>query len=323
MKFFRVPLAASVLVILAGLAVAPAQTPTYPSRVIKIVVPFAAGGQPDVIARLFAQHLATTIGPTIIDNRPGANTTIGTKIAAQADPDGHTLLYASATSLALAPALSKVEYDPVKSFAPVATFSTAPFVLIVGKTVPANTVGEFIAYAKANPGKLNFAAPQGGPPHLAGELFKRAVGIDIVPVAYRTMNQAFTDLLAGQMDIIFDGPAALMPLIGEGKVRALVSLGAKRIAILPDLPTMAESGLPNVQLTTWNGLAAPAGTPVPIITRLNASINDALKSPEILSALTKFASEPLATTPQEFAGLIAVESKKWADVVKESGFKIE
>lgn len=322
MKFFRAPLAVSLLLV-AGLAVALAQTPTYPSRVIKIVVPFAAGGQPDVIARLFAQHLATTIGPTIIDNRPGANTTIGTKVAAQSDPDGHTLLYASATSLALAPALAKVEYDPVKSFTPVATFSTAPFVLIVGKTVPANTVAEFIAYAKANPGKLNFAAPQGGPPHLAGELFKRAVGIDIVPVAYRTMNQAFTDLLAGQMDIIFDGPAALMPLISEGKVRPLVSLGAKRIAILPDLPTMAESGLPNVQLTTWNGLAAPAGTPAPIIQRLNASINDALKSPEILSALTRFASEPLVTTPQQFGELIAIESKKWADVVKESGFKIE
>jgi tripartite-type tricarboxylate transporter receptor subunit TctC len=314
----------SLLLIVAGMLMAtPALAQTYPSRVIRIVVPFAAGGQPDVIARLFAQHLATNVGTTIIDNRPGANTTIGTRIVTQSDPDGHTLLYASATSLGLAPALNKVDYDPVTSFAPVATFSTAPFVLIVGPTVPAKTVAEFIAYAKANPGKLNFAAPQGGPPHLAGELFKRALGIDIVPVAYRTMNQAFTDLLSGQMDIIFDGPAALMPLIDQGKVRPLVSLGAKRIAILPDLPTMAESGLPNVQLTTWNGLAAPAGTPAPIIQKLNASINDALRSPEIQAALTKFASEPLVTTPQEFAELIKVESKKWADIVKQSGFKIE
>jgi tripartite-type tricarboxylate transporter receptor subunit TctC len=322
MHFGRAQAVAGLLIV-AGLAAVPAAAQTYPSKVIKIVVPFAAGGQPDVIARLFAQHLATSIGPTIIDNRPGANTTIGTRAAAQADPDGHTLLYASATSFALAPALARVDYDPVKSFAPVATFSTAPFVLVVGKSVPAKTVGEFVAYAKANPGKLNFAAPQGGPPHLAGELFKRAVGIDIMPVAYRTMNQAFTDLLAGQMDVIFDGPAAIMPLIGEGKVRALVSLSAKRVKALPDVPTMAESGLPNVQLTTWNGLAAPAGTPEPIIRRLNASINDALRTPEILAALDKFASEPLATTPQEFADLIRVESKKWADAVRESGFKIE
>jgi tripartite-type tricarboxylate transporter receptor subunit TctC len=309
---------------LPGLALpGPALAQTYPSRVIKIVVPFAAGGQPDVIARLFAQHLAANVGTTIIDNRPGANTTIGTRLAAQSDPDGYTLLYGSATSLALAPALNKVDYDPVKSFDPIATFSTAPFVLTVGSSVPVKTVAEFIAYAKARPGKLNFAAPQGGPPHLAGELFKRAVGIDIVPVAYRTMNQAFTDLLAGQMDIVFDGPAALMGLIGEGKVRALVTMSAKRVAALPDVPTMKESGLPDVQLTTWNGLVAPAGTPAPIITRLNASINDALRSPEILSALTKFASEPLVTTPQEFGKLIGEESKKWADIVRESGFKQE
>jgi tripartite-type tricarboxylate transporter receptor subunit TctC len=302
-----------------------AQTPaqTWPSRVIKLVVPFSAGGQPDVIARLFVQHLSTTVGTTIVDNRPGANTTIGTTAVAQADPDGHTLLYGSATSLALAPALAKVAYDPIASFAPIAGFSTSPFILVVGPSLPVKTVAELIAYAKGHPGKLNFAAPQGGPPHLAGELFKRAVGIDIMPVAYRTMNQAFTDLLAGQMDIVFDGPAPLMGLIAENKVRGLVSLSARRIKALPEVPTMAESGLPNVQLTTWNGLVAPAGTPQPIITRLNASINDALKSPEILAALDKFASEPLVLSPQEFADLIKVESRKWADIVKESGFKQE
>jgi tripartite-type tricarboxylate transporter receptor subunit TctC len=291
-----------------------------------MIVPFSAGGQPDVIARLFAQYLAASVGPTIVDNRPGANTTIGSKTAAEAEPDGHTLLYGSATSLALAPALNKSPgYDPVKSFAPIATFSTSPFMLFVGKSVPESvkTVDDFIAYAKKNPGKLNFAAPTGGPPHLAGELFKRAVGIDMVPVSYRSLNQAFTDMIGGQMDVLFDGPAPMMPLLAEGKVRVLVSLGARHSASLPEVKTMKESGLPDVQLETWNGLVAPAGTPAPIVQRLNTVVNDGLRSKEIQQALFKFASDPFVSTPEEFSGLIARESRKWADLVAAANLKIE
>jgi tripartite-type tricarboxylate transporter receptor subunit TctC len=314
------------LLLASGWVAGTAAAQTYPSKVIKMIVPFSAGGQPDVIARLFAQYLAAGIGPTIVDNRPGANTTIGSKTAAEAEPDGHTLLYGSATSLALAPALNKSPgYDPVKSFAPIATFSTSPFMLFVGKSVPESvkTVDDFIAYAKQNPGKLNFAAPTGGPPHLAGELFKRAVGIDMVPVSYRSLNQAFTDMIGGQMDVLFDGPAPMMPLLAEGKVRVLVSLGARHSASLPEVKTMKEAGLPDVQLETWNGLVAPAGTPVPIIQRLNTVVNDGLKSKEIQQALFKFASDPFISTPEEFSAVIVRESRKWADLVAAANLKIE
>jgi tripartite-type tricarboxylate transporter receptor subunit TctC len=312
---------------LAALAIsvlcAPVLAQDYPTRVIKMIVPFSPGGQPDTIARIIAQHLSMSVGTTIIDNRPGANTTIGAKAAIAADPDGYTLFFGTSTSLAIVPAMKPGEYDPLKSFVPVAPVSSAPFIMAVGPSVPAKTVTELVAYAKANPGKLNFAAPTGGPPHLAGEMFKAATGIDIVPVSYRAMNQAFTDLIAGQMDIIFDAPAVLLPLIRDGKVRALVAMSAKRPADLPEVPTMAQSGLPDVSLTVWNGLVAPAGTPDTIVTRLNAATNDGLKSASVKASLAKLGSEPLTGSPQDFAAFIASEGKKWADVVKRSGVKFD
>jgi tripartite-type tricarboxylate transporter receptor subunit TctC len=314
--------AAIAIVLVAAAHVAVAQN--YPSRVIKIIVPFAAGGQPDTIARLFAQHLAMTVGTTMIDNRPGGNTTIGARAAAAAESDGHTLFFGSSSSLAIAPALSSnAGYDPVRSFTPIAGISSSPMCLTVGPSVQAKTVAELVAYAKAHPGKLNFAAPIGGPPHLAGEIFKRATGIDIVPVPYRTMNQAFTDMLAGQMDMIFDSPAALAHLLREGKIRALVTMGAKRITELPDVPTMAESGYPDLRVITWNGLVAPAGTPDAIVGKLNAAINDALKSADIRDTLAKFGSEPIGGTPQEFASFIAAESTKWSEIIRLAGVKTD
>jgi len=314
--------AAFAFVLLCVADVADAQS--YPNRIIKIIVPFGAGGQPDVVARVFAQHLAATLGATVIDNRPGANTTIGSKAAAAAEPDGYTLLFGSSTSLAIAPALSpNVGYDPLKSFTPVAGISRSPMHLAVGPSVPAKTVAELLAYARAHPGKLNFAAPTGSPPHLAGEIFKRATNIDITPIHYRSMNQAIIDLLAGQMDIVFDSPAPLASLLQEGKLRSLVSLGSKRMPELADVPTMAESGLPDVQVVIWNGLVAPAGTPDTIVARLNAAINDALRSPDIRATLSKFGSEPLGGTPQEFANFVASESKKWSEIIRLSGVKVD
>jgi len=312
--------ALAVMAVVAGGAFAQ----TFPNRVIKIIVPFGPGGQPDVIARVFAQHLAATVGTTIIDNRPGNNAMIGTKAAASAEPDGYTLLFGSTTSLAIVPHLTaKAGYDPVKSFKPIAAISRSPMYLNVGPSVKAKTVGELIAFAKANPGKLNFAAPTGGPPHLAGEAFRRAAGIDIVPIFYRTMSPAITDLLAGQMDIVFDSPAPLAHLLREGKLRALVGLGPQRMAMLPDVPTMTESGLPDLQVITWNGLVAPAGTPDAIVARLNASINEALKSDAIKATLAKFSSEPIGGTPQEFTAMVANESKKWAEIIRRAGVKID
>jgi tripartite-type tricarboxylate transporter receptor subunit TctC len=189
--------------------------------------------------------------------------------------------------------------------------------------VKAKTIGELIAYAKANPGTLNFAAPTGGPPHLSGEAFRRATGIDIVPVSYRLMNQAITDLLSGQMDIVFDSPAPLAHLLADGRIRALVGFGAQRMAMLPDVPTMKESGLVDLQIVTWNGLVAPTGTPDAIVARLNASINEALKTPTIRGALAKFSSEPLGGTPSEFTAFVAAESKKWAEIIRAAGVSID
>jgi len=314
--------AAFAIVILCVADVAAAQN--YPNRVIKIIVPFGPGGQPDVVARVFAQHLAATLGATVIDNRPGANTTIGSKAAAAAEPDGYTLLFGSSTSLAIAPALSpNVGYDPIKSFAPIVGISSSPMHLAVGPSVPTKTVAELLAYARANPGKLNFAAPTGSPPHLAGEIFKRATSIDITPIHYRSMNQAIIDVLAGQMDIVFDSPAPLASLLREGKLRALVSLGSKRMPELADVPTMVESGLPDLRVVTWNGLVAPVETPDAIVAKLNAAINVALKSPDIRATLSKFGSEPLGGTPQEFAGFVVSESKKWSEIIRLSGVKVD
>jgi tripartite-type tricarboxylate transporter receptor subunit TctC len=307
-----------------ALPAAPALAQSYPSRIIKMIVPFAPGGQPDTMARLIGGHLNTSIGTTIIDNRPGANGLFAVRAATAAEADGHTLLYGSVTTLAILPALSRsADFDPVKAFVPVASMSTSPFLMAVGPSVPARTLAELIAYAKAHPGKLNFAAPTGGPPHLAGEMFKAAAGIDIVPVAYRAMNQAFTDLLGGQMDIIFDAPALLLPLIRDGKVRALVAMSTKRFPDLPDVPTMAESGLPERTMTVWNGVVAPAGTPDAVVTRLNTAINDGLRTSEIKATLAKFGSEPLVGSPQEFGTFIAAEAVKWAEIVKLAGVKVD
>jgi tripartite-type tricarboxylate transporter receptor subunit TctC len=318
---------AIVVSVLAAAVVASAQDDPardYPNRVIKIVVPFGAGGQPDVVARVFAQYLQNNLGPTIIDNHPGGNTLLGAQAAAAAKPDGYTLFFGSTTSLGIAPALNANSgYDPVKSFTPIAGVSSSPMYLTVGPTVAAKTIAEFIAFAKANPGKMNFAAPTGGPPHLTGEMFKRAVGIDIVPVPYGGMNQAYIDLMAGHMDIVFDSPAALAPLLRQGKIRALVELGGKRMDQLPDVPTMAESGLPDLRVTTWNGLVGPAGIPQPIVVKLNASINEALRSPAIREVLDKFSSEPLGGTPQEFTAFVAAESKKWSEIIRLTGVKTE
>lgn len=319
-KFLRIVVAAASAILFFNLA----HAQTYPTRVIKMVVPFAPGGQPDAIARLIAQHFSAKVGTTIIDNRPGASGLIAIRAATSAEPDGHTILFASTTTLAILPALSRsADFDPVKSFVPIGMISSAPFILTVGPSVPVKTVQEFVAYAKAHPGKLNFAAPTGGPPHLGGELFKAATGIDIVPVSYRTMNQAFTDLIGGQMDVIFDAPALPLPLIREGKIRALVAMSAQRTPDLPDVPTMAEAGLGDVEVTVWNGLVAPAGTPPAVVARLNAALNEGLKSPEVTTALRNFGSLPVSGSPEDFARFVATEAKKWADVVRLAGVKTD
>ncbi|HZN29505.1 MAG TPA: tripartite tricarboxylate transporter substrate binding protein [Xanthobacteraceae bacterium] len=297
----------------------------YATRPIKLIVPFPAGGPPDTIARLVADRMSSRLGQTVvIDNRPGGGATVGTRTAALAEPDGYTLLFASTTSLSIGPALFKnLDYDPVKSFAPVAAVSIGSMVVAVSATVPVKTLPELVAYAKANPGKLHNGAGVASPPHIAWGLFTLTTGTDIVFVPYRGMAQAMTDLVSGQIQMMIDGIGSLLPHIRDGKARAVAVTGTARSPDLPGVPTMIESGYPDYRLTFWTGVLAPAGTPPAFVGKLNAAINEGLQTPDMRESLAKFNVEPNVTSPQEFSAFLAAEARKWADVVKATNIKVE
>src|SRR5262245_13750617 len=259
---------------------------TYPSKVIKVLLPLSAGSPIDVIARIVAPALSSRLQqPVIVENRPGGGTTIGIKAAATAAPDGYTLLFAAAT-LTLGPALMKNPgFDPIKDFAPIAMVGSGSWALVVPPSVPAKTVPELIAYAKTNPGKLNWGFGRNAGPHLLGELFVLATGINVNRVAYRSGADAIPDMLGGRIQMNFGTIENLAPLVREGKLRALVVTGETRSPSLPDVPTMIEMGFPKLTRGFWAGLLAPAGTPADIVTRLNAEINASLATPEIRDAL--------------------------------------
>jgi tripartite-type tricarboxylate transporter receptor subunit TctC len=296
-----------------------AHAETYPARPIKIIVPTPAGGPVDVIARLVGNYLSSTLGQAaVIDNRPGAGNTIGSKEAAQAEPDGYTLLYSSASGLVLAPMLQKnAGYDPLTSYDPIALVAQSSNILVVHPSLPVHSVRELVAYAKAHPGKVNFSSGGIGVlPHLIGEWFKSAAGIDIVHVPYRGGGPSINDLVAGQVQMTFEGTSVLLPLIRSGKLRALATTSPQRIAQLPDLPTMAESGFPGFVSTSWTGLLAPAHTPRAVIDRLNVQINEGVKSPDFKAALAKLSNEPLGGTPQAFTDMINGDIAKWTPIVR-------
>jgi tripartite-type tricarboxylate transporter receptor subunit TctC len=308
-----------------GLLLGNAAAQPYPNRPIKLIVPFPAGGPPDTIARLVGNDMSSRLGQTVvIDNRPGAGATIGTRTAASAEPDGYTLLFASTTSLSIGPALFKnLDYDAVKSFAPVASVSLGAMVVAVNAAVPAKTLQELVAYAKANPGKLHNGAGVASPPHIAWGLFTLTTGTDIVFVPYRGMAQAMTDLVAGQIQMMIDGIGSLLPHIRDGKVRAVAVTGTTRSGDLADVPTMIESGYPDYVLSFWTGILAPAGTPPDIVAKLNGVINDGLKSAQTKHDLAKFNVEPNITSSREFSAFLAAEARKWADIVKATNIKVE
>ncbi len=297
----------------------------YPNRPIRLVVPLAAGGPPDVIARIIADQMAKRLnGTVVVENRPGNGAAVGTRSVAAADADGYTLLFASTTALSIVPfVFHNVDYDPVKSFAPIAGVSIGPMVVVIHPSVPAKTVQQLVAYAKTNPGKLNYGSGVASPPHLAWGLFTQVTGTDILYVPYRAMASAMTDLVAGEIQMMIDGTGPLLPYIQDGKVRALAVTGKTRSPEFPDLPTMIEAGYPDYALTFWTGVLAPAGTPAEIVTKLNGVINDSLRSPEVQAHLARFNVEANITTPQEFAGFIAAEAAKWGGIVKRTGIKVE
>jgi tripartite-type tricarboxylate transporter receptor subunit TctC len=294
----------------------------YPTRPIRIIVPTPAGGPVDVIARLVGNYLTQTIGqPAVVDNRPGAGNTLGSKEAAQAEPDGYTLLYSSASGLVFAPMLQKnAGYDPITSYDPIALVAQSSTILVVHPSVPVKSVAELVAYAQAHPGKVNFSSGGIGVlPHLIGEWFKSRAGIDIVHVPYRGGGPSINDLVGGQVQMTFEGTSVLLPLIEGGKLRALAVTSAKRLPQLPDVPTMTESGFPGFVSTSWTGLLAPARTPRAVIDKLNAQINEGLKTPELKAALARVSNEPVGGTPQDFANMIKGDIDKWAPVVQALG----
>jgi tripartite-type tricarboxylate transporter receptor subunit TctC len=318
------PLLLTAVIALGLVANGAAGAQSYPERPIRLIVPFPPGGPTDYVARLIGQYLSTHLGQVVLDNRPGAGGTLASKAVAGAEADGYTLLYGSSATLGIAPALyPNVDYDPVKSFAPIALVSRVPFVLGVAAPVPARTLAEFIAYAKANPGKLNFGATMGTPPHLVGELFKVTTGTDILYVPYKGAAQATTDLLAGQMHMTIEGVTTLLAHIASGKVRALAVISPQRIPALPDVPTMLESGYNGFPAASWTGVLAPAGTSAAIVNKLNAAINDGLQSLEISANFARFSAQAKIGSPKDFTDFIAVEAPKWAALVKASGAKVE
>jgi tripartite-type tricarboxylate transporter receptor subunit TctC len=303
-----------------GLAAAsvPAPAQPYPTQPIRLILPYTAGSPNDVVARLFAPFLSEQLGqPVVVDNRPGGGTTVGVNAVMQADPDGHTLLFSNSPSHLVAPLMNATfAHDPIKDFVTIATVGASSNAIVISKTVPAKTVQEFVAYAKAHPGKLNFGYGQGTQPQLVGELFKSAAGIDIVNVPYKGGRQAVTDMLGGRIDINIGAPATLLPLHRSGKLRMIGYTGTKRSPYLPDIPTMVESGYPSVVSTTYYGLLGRADLPHAIVERLNAATAAALKEPGLLDGLAKIQFEPVTMTSKEMAALFAKESERWSAVVK-------
>jgi len=289
----------------------------YPDRPIRMIVPFPPGGPIDTMARVVAQELSTRVGQVVVENRAGGGSTIGTKSVASADPDGYTLLFGSSGSLAVAPALySSLGIDPLKAFVPIASVALLPHVMVENMDVPAKTLAEFVAYAKANPGKINYGAGLGTPPHLLSTLFKTEADIDVLYVPYTGSAQSVNDLLGGRTQFTIDGLTGLYPLIKAGKVRALAVARAERWPPLPDVPTFAESGYPDFVIDAWTGLVAPAGTPREIIEQLNAAVNAGLKSPEAQASLANFSAIAKLGTPEDFRKFLGEQIQRWGSIVK-------
>jgi len=294
----------------------------YPTRPIHLVVGFFAGGLSDILARLIAQALSERLGQqVVVDDRPGAGSNLATEIVARAPGDGYTLLLVPFTATINATLYDNLNFNFVRDIAPVATISSTPGVMVVNLSLPARTLPEFIAYAKANPGKINFAsAGTGSLPHVAGELFKFMTGLDLVRVPYT--SSYFPDLLAGQVQVSFATVPSAIEFVRAGKLRPLAVTGRTRSRILPDLPTVGEF-VPGYEADAWNGVGAPTSTPPEIIDKLNKEIDAVLADPAMQAHLTKIGSEPLSMTPAEFGKFIANETGKWANVIRAAGIKPE
>jgi tripartite-type tricarboxylate transporter receptor subunit TctC len=303
-----------------------AQAQSYPNKPIRLVCPFPPGGAVDIASRAVAHELTQILGqPVTVDNRPGAGGNIGAEIVAKSPPDGYTLLMTTSGIMAINPALySKIPFDSIKDFAPVSTIVSLNNVLVVNPSVPAKSVKDVIALAKAQPGKLTYASSGNGTSiHLSGELFKSMAGVDMLHIPYKGSAPAVTDLLGGQVNMMFDNIPSSLPHIRAGKLRALAVTGAKRSQLLPDLPTIAEAGIPGYDSYVWFGVVAPAGTPPEIIGRLNAALVKTAATPSFRDRLTEQGYDVMSSTPEQMASSIRGEIAKWGKIVKASGAKVD
>jgi len=298
----------------------------FPTRTIKIVVPAAAGGPTYVTAQLIADKMQTSLGqPVILEPRPGAGSNIGAEYVAKSAPDGYTLLFANIGTHATNQSLfKKLPFDPIKDFEPISQAVQYPLLLVVNNELPIQSVKDLIEYAKKNPGKLNRASSGNGTSmHLSGELFVRQANIDMPHIAYRGSAPALNDMLGGHVQVMFDSMITSVPLVEGGKLRALAVTGKSRSPLLPNVPTVAESGLSGYEAIGWTGIVAPAGTPRDVVLKLNTAIVQALRSPELQEAFKKLAAEPVGSSPEEFAAFIRSETDRWAVIIRNAGISIE
>ncbi len=326
MQSWKKKLGAAMVALGASATFQQAQAQNFPSRPITLVIPFAPGGSTSIVGRGIADKMSELLGEkVVVDNRPGAGGTVGTKAVAKSEPDGYTLLLGYTGTLAIGPSLYKnVGYDPRKDFAPIGLIGNAPNSLVVHPTFPAQTVAELIGYAKANPGKVNFgSAGAGTASHITGEYFARSAGITLVHIPYKGTGPALTDLLGGHIPMAFAPIPASHPNIAAGKLRALAVTSAARSSLLPEVPTMAEAGLPDFDASLYYGLAAPAGTPRPVIDRLNKVLREALASEEVKRQLGADGTDITPGSPEDYAAFIDKDEKKWSQLVKASGVEQE
>jgi tripartite-type tricarboxylate transporter receptor subunit TctC len=328
MALRRVRFSIGALAVFAGvMAAMPGATlraASFPDRPIKLIVPFSPGGPPDVAARIIGDWLSDHLGPVVVENHIGAGGTLAARLVAAAPPDGYTLMAATAGGLAISPQLYKNSgIDPVKDFAAVAMISSAPLVVAVSAAIPARTVKELVDYAKANPGKLNYGAVVGTPPHLSGEMFKHLTGTDIVFVPYKGASQAAADVVKGQMNMTFEGTTGIMPYVKSGQLRALAVTGPERIAEIADVPTMDEAGYPGMPPDSWQAIVAPAGTPAGVVSRINAAVNEGLADAALRKRLIGLGGVPRPASVEQFTAFIAEQTRRWAEVIRMTGVKLE
>ncbi|WP_456281237.1 tripartite tricarboxylate transporter substrate binding protein [Cupriavidus sp. JZ107] len=312
------------LTLAAACGAAIAQT-AYPTRPVTIVVPYSPGGTTDIVARLAAQYLSESLGKSfVVDNRPGASGTIAAGMVAKAAPDGYTLLANEVGQTATPALFSNLKYDPVKDLTPVTLIAETPVVLAVTPSLPVRTLKDLLTYGKAHPNALNYGSGGAGSgPHIAGELFKQVSGIPVTHVPYKGSGPAITDLMAGQIQMLSSAAPTIAPHVVSGKIRALAVAGPRRVPTLPDVPTAAEAGLPGFQFSIWFGLAAPHGTPPEIVNKLNAELQKMLQQPAIREKLSAAGADPVGAGPEAFGKRIASETRRWGDLIRQSGIKLD